>query len=351
MLLLLLVWILALIQSGVVSGNSVLDANGVRLVGGTGPYGGRVEIKINGIWGTICDDSFDIREAKVLCRMMNLSATMYFPGARYGHGIGPIFADRLSCIGYETHIRECSFVTNTLCYHSRDVSIICTACGQFNVYNGQISSVSSNGNVLTTSCNSGFVSNATTVECRRSGTWSVGSLSCKMPTDPGYPLPISDIRLSNGVGLYDGRIEVQVNNTWGTICGSSFSTGEASAICSMLGYSTNYRQYYGSSSTYGQGSGPIYIDKLDCTGSEKEMNKCTYRVNNSCSHSNDAAVACNKNPLNITDIRLVNGTGLYDGRVELFVDGIWGTICGWSINTNAVETLCRMKGTGLRQVA
>jgi hypothetical protein len=50
----------------------------------------------------------------------------------------------------------------------------------------------------------------------------------------GYPLNISGLRLANGVGFHDGRIEILVNGVWGTICGNTFSTNEADAICKML---------------------------------------------------------------------------------------------------------------------
>ena len=49
-------------------------ANGdVRLAGGTIAGQGRVEICINETWGTICDDSWDARDAGVACRALGFS--------------------------------------------------------------------------------------------------------------------------------------------------------------------------------------------------------------------------------------------------------------------------------------
>ena len=42
----------------------------LRLVGGSTPYTGRIEVKYNGEWGTVCDDWFDSRDARVFCSMM-----------------------------------------------------------------------------------------------------------------------------------------------------------------------------------------------------------------------------------------------------------------------------------------
>lgn len=39
----------------------------MRLTGTTQPSSGRVEICIHGVWGTVCDDGWDSRDANVVC--------------------------------------------------------------------------------------------------------------------------------------------------------------------------------------------------------------------------------------------------------------------------------------------
>lgn len=42
----------------------------VRLIDGLTSHDGRVEICLHGVWGSVCDDFWDVRDARVVCRQM-----------------------------------------------------------------------------------------------------------------------------------------------------------------------------------------------------------------------------------------------------------------------------------------
>lgn len=105
-------------------------SNSVRLVGGSAPTEGRVEVFINNNWGTICDDSWDINDAAVVCRQLGYEgASLAAQNARYGQGTGDILLDDVRCNGNEPDITACPHngVGTHNCRHHEDAGVACIA--------------------------------------------------------------------------------------------------------------------------------------------------------------------------------------------------------------------------------
>ena len=101
------------------------------------------------------------------------------------------------------------------------------------------------------------------------------------------------LRLVGGSSYSEGRVEVNYNGEWGTVCDDEWDDTDAGVVCRQLGF--------GSSGTaigvavFGQGSGPIWLDNIKCTGNESTLASCGHLgvgVTRSCSHYEDAGVRC-----------------------------------------------------------
>ncbi|CAB4038396.1 deleted in malignant brain tumors 1, partial [Paramuricea clavata] len=103
----------------------------LRLQGPLSAYGtGRLEIFYNGTWGTICDDYWDINDARVACRQLGYTyAVRAFQGGDVPDGTGQIWLDDVKCTGSEQNLVSCTHnrLGNENCGHSEDAGVQCSS--------------------------------------------------------------------------------------------------------------------------------------------------------------------------------------------------------------------------------
>ena len=100
------------------------------------------------------------------------------------------------------------------------------------------------------------------------------------------------VRLVNGNTNYEGRVEVYHNGVWGTVCDDGWDWNDAQVVCNELdlGYAVSAIP----NAFYGQGSGQIWLDNVDCVGTEGTIRNCSHRGwgSHNCNHGKDASVKC-----------------------------------------------------------
>lgn len=153
-----------------------------------------------------------------------------------------------------------------------------------------------------------------------------------------------EVRLVDGSSPSEGRLEICLGGTWGTVCDDQFHNVDARVVCKQLGL-----PYGGAEATYdasfGQGDDHVAITNLYCTGSESSLAQCNYQTGSSvtCSHANDAGVIC-QNPCSDGAIRVAGASLPNAGRVEICYYQQWGTVCDKSWDAPDVQVACYQLG-------
>ena len=101
------------------------------------------------------------------------------------------------------------------------------------------------------------------------------------------------IRLIGGNSYNEGRVEVNYNGQWGTVCDDGWDDTDAGVVCKQLGFGSSGTAI--GSAGFGQGSGSIWLDSVSCTGSESTLASCGHvgiNITSDCNHTKDAGVRC-----------------------------------------------------------
>ncbi|KAB0387624.1 hypothetical protein FD755_002580 [Muntiacus reevesi] len=298
----------------------------LRLVDGGGPCAGRVGILDQGSWGTICDDGWDLDDARVVCRQLGCGEALNATGsAHFGAGSGPIWLDDLNCSGNESHFlalrmvsedQQCagwlevfySATWGSVCrspMNNITVSVVCRqlGCGD----NGTLDTFVA----LREGSRPWWVDG---IQCRKTDTslWPCPSnpwkyISCS-PKEEAYiscaerspkscpaAAPCTDrekLRLRGGDRECSGRVEVWHSGSWGTVCNDSWSLAEAEVVCQQLGCGPALEAVR--AAAFGPGNGSIWLDEVRCGGRESSLWDCAADPwgQSDCKHEEDAGVRC-----------------------------------------------------------
>ena len=225
----------------------------VRLVGGERPFCGRLEVCHEGLWGTICDDSFDNRDANVVCKMMGYESHLTrHPQAQFGEGTGRIWLDNMRCAASHTHISQCTPLRwgRHNCEHDEDMGVC----------------------------------------CKRKEAEKPAELPVRLGTLSGQPAPMMkcpDKFHPDGANSVQGVVEVKVNGVWGRISALYWTYNEAIVACGELGYPLA-EQLTDEIIELDSGSGDMflrpyspknnntYLHELECTGKERDILSCFF---------------------------------------------------------------------------
>jgi len=101
-----------------------------------------------------------------------------------------------------------------------------------------------------------------------------------------------EIRLVDGPSRCSGRVEVFHQQQWGTVCDDGWDLRDAEVVCRETGCGAAMEAP--GSARFGRGRDPIWLDEVNCTGSESALSECGAKPKGdpNCYHGEDAGAVC-----------------------------------------------------------
>uniref|UniRef100_A0A8C4UJ87 SRCR domain-containing protein n=1 Tax=Falco tinnunculus TaxID=100819 RepID=A0A8C4UJ87_FALTI len=301
------------------------EYTGFRLNNGTACEG-RVEVQVQGTWGSLCASRWDLSDAHVLCRHLNCGFAETIPErGRFGRGTGPIWRDSFHCNGTEEHLGQCSMTTlgASPCSREDEAAVICS--GEF------------------------LQIHHLTLQAPRIRAWRHATSATKAGPWLLFPGPADSksLRLVGGESRCDGRVEIFHHGTWGRVLDDNWDMQEANVVCQQLQCGAATAAYKPLKAQ--RGRGPVGLRGVRCAGQETSLTACRTSLPKNARVAEmmeDVGVVCSGEWHWSWQIRLVDGPGRCAGRVEVYNQGSWGTVCddGWDLLDATV--VCRQLDCG-----
>ncbi|NXP09526.1 C163A protein, partial [Thinocorus orbignyianus] len=364
-----------------------------RLVNGSTACEGRVEVMVQGTWGTLCASRWDLLDAHVLCRHLNCGFAESIPrGGHFGRGSGPAWRDSFHCDGTEEHLGQCPLTAlgASPCSPENHAAVICSGpdgfaslrlvgggsrCdGRVEIFQrgtwGRVLAEQwemQDASVVCRQLQCGEAERAYNPPKAQRGTGPVGlrGVRCEgqearlslcntsLPEnvlEAGIAEDVGvvcrgdrQVRLVKGPGCCAGRVEIYHQGSWGTVCDDGWDLSDAAVVCHQLGCGGAVEAV--GSAGFEEGSAQIWLDEVNCSGAEAALWDCPAGPwgQHDCGHKEDAGVVCSE----FVALRLENSTNC-SGRLQVFYNGTWGSVCSNSMTPETVSLACKELGCGDR---